>query len=440
MAALEAAAAQAARAFPHSHVTGYDLVVRHGQAHVLEANAFGDLLPGLLWQGATLTRRNWPMLKETAPSPTCTPSSAATTSSSSPSTPCATTWRKPCMRRANCPCWDVFCRRAAGTRRHSPATFTYAAHQAFFAGFLPTPAAPGRHPRLFASAFAGSETTSPHTFTFEEADLPAALAARGYRTICIGGVGFFNKQTALGTVLPSLFQESHWSAGMGVASRHSTQKQVALADPVWRRRPAHLLVHQRGRPAHAEPRLPARLPRRLTWTAMRRPCAMWMARWRHCLPPAPRARPRLPSSARTTAARMAKTATVATEWPMTACGTCRMRTSSSRQIPFPRSPHHEPIRTAGHPGAAHAPHALPSVFIFVSAQGGLPRLAAGRAAGAPVGAAGPLRPLRLHPHPVLRDALRLLQPVRHGAPQRRHGRALRAASAGADARPGRRPR
>jgi hypothetical protein len=51
LAALEDTAALAARAFPASHVTGYDLVVRHGQAHVLEANAFGDLLPGLLWQG-----------------------------------------------------------------------------------------------------------------------------------------------------------------------------------------------------------------------------------------------------------------------------------------------------------------------------------------------------------------------------------------------------
>ena len=51
LAALEAASVQAARAFPASHVTGYDLVVRQGQAHVLEANAFGDLLPGLLWQG-----------------------------------------------------------------------------------------------------------------------------------------------------------------------------------------------------------------------------------------------------------------------------------------------------------------------------------------------------------------------------------------------------
>lgn len=50
--ALEATATHAARAFPASQVTGYDIVVRQGQARVLEANAFGDLLPGLLWQGA----------------------------------------------------------------------------------------------------------------------------------------------------------------------------------------------------------------------------------------------------------------------------------------------------------------------------------------------------------------------------------------------------
>ena len=52
MAALEAAVLQAARAFPASGVVGYDLVVQRGQARVLEANAFGDLLPGLLWQGS----------------------------------------------------------------------------------------------------------------------------------------------------------------------------------------------------------------------------------------------------------------------------------------------------------------------------------------------------------------------------------------------------
>ena len=47
--------------------------------------------------------------------------------------------------------------------RHSPGSFTYAAHHAFFAGFLPTPAVPGRHGRLFAAHFAGSETTTPET-------------------------------------------------------------------------------------------------------------------------------------------------------------------------------------------------------------------------------------------------------------------------------------
>lgn len=50
-AALAQVARQAAFAFPRSHVIGLDIVARRGQAHVLEANAFGDLLPGLLHQG-----------------------------------------------------------------------------------------------------------------------------------------------------------------------------------------------------------------------------------------------------------------------------------------------------------------------------------------------------------------------------------------------------
>lgn len=49
--ALAHAARQAAAAFPSSHVIGLDIVVRRGSAHVLEANAFGDLLPGLLYEG-----------------------------------------------------------------------------------------------------------------------------------------------------------------------------------------------------------------------------------------------------------------------------------------------------------------------------------------------------------------------------------------------------
>jgi len=121
--------------------------------------------------------------------------------------------------------------------RHSPGSFTYAAHHAFFAGFLPTPASPGLHARLFAARFAGSETSVKETAVFDQPDIVSGLAAREYHTICIGGVGFFNKQTALGCVLPNLFAESHWSAEMGVTSPTSTQRQVELAESIIRTRP-----------------------------------------------------------------------------------------------------------------------------------------------------------------------------------------------------------
>lgn len=114
-------------------------------------------------------------------------------------------------------------------RRHAPGNFTYASHHAFFAGFLPTPTTPGPHPRLFAAEFPGSETTARETFQFAEPNVVEALAARRYHTICIGGVGFFNKQTPLGQTLPNLFQESHWSPELGVTCRHSTGNQVRLA-------------------------------------------------------------------------------------------------------------------------------------------------------------------------------------------------------------------
>ncbi len=114
-------------------------------------------------------------------------------------------------------------------QRHTPGNFTYSAHQAFFAGFLPTPVAPGPHPRLFAAEFSGSETTTPETFVFRAPTLVEGLHDVGYHTVCIGGVGFFNGQGALGRVLPGLFAESHWTPEMGVTSPDSMQRQVRLA-------------------------------------------------------------------------------------------------------------------------------------------------------------------------------------------------------------------
>jgi hypothetical protein len=114
-------------------------------------------------------------------------------------------------------------------QRHTPGNFTYAAHQAFFAGFLPTPARPGRHSRLFAARFPGSETTTDATHVFDAPDVVTGLAQLGYHTICIGGVGFFNRLSPLGSVLPSLFAESHWSPSLGVTDRNSTRNQVDRA-------------------------------------------------------------------------------------------------------------------------------------------------------------------------------------------------------------------
>lgn len=112
--------------------------------------------------------------------------------------------------------------------RHSPGSFTYAAHQAFFAGFLPTPAIPGKHARLFALRFPGSETTTPQTCVLDAPDLVTGLAERGYRTLCVGGVGFFNGLTPLGRVLPGLFQEHYWRREFGVTDPASTEHQVTF--------------------------------------------------------------------------------------------------------------------------------------------------------------------------------------------------------------------
>ncbi len=130
-------------------------------------------------------------------------------------------------------------------RRHSPGSFTYAAHAAMFAGFFPTPAEPGPHPRPFAARFPGSATTAAGTWVFDACDLPSGLAKAGYHTVCVGGVGFFDKRTPLGSALPGMFAESHWSPEFGVTSRHSLERQIDRAEQVLRGRdqPVFLFVN-----------------------------------------------------------------------------------------------------------------------------------------------------------------------------------------------------
>lgn len=85
------------------------------------------------------------------------------------------------------------------------------------------------HPRLFSAEFPGSVTTTERTYAFPAPTIVEGFADLGYHTICIGGVGFFNKQSPLGNVLPALFMESHWSEQMGVTDPDSTRHQVELA-------------------------------------------------------------------------------------------------------------------------------------------------------------------------------------------------------------------
>lgn len=126
--------------------------------------------------------------------------------------------------------------------RHTPGSFTYAAHHAFFAGFLPTPLDNPHAPRLFATRFAGSVSATETTMIFDAPDIVTGFAQSGYHTVCIGGVGFFNKLTPLSCVLPGLFQESHWSEESGVTGAHSAQVQVQWAVEILRAVPRHKRV------------------------------------------------------------------------------------------------------------------------------------------------------------------------------------------------------
>jgi hypothetical protein len=128
--------------------------------------------------------------------------------------------------------------------RETPGTFTFAAHQAFFHGFLPTPPGNGPHPRPFAVDFEGSLTIVPETCVFRgAANVIDGFRRAAYRTFCVGGGGFFNKRNALGNVLPGYFEESVWDRSLSVTAPDSAANQVRAAlEWVGRRRADELLL------------------------------------------------------------------------------------------------------------------------------------------------------------------------------------------------------
>jgi len=122
--------------------------------------------------------------------------------------------------------------------RHAPGTFTYASHAAFFAGFLPTPARPGHHERRFALRFEGSVTIGTNTCVLDGSTIIEGLAARGYHTLCVGGTGFFNLETPLGSALAAPFAEQHWDRSTGVTDPQSFENQIAVVERALAKLPA----------------------------------------------------------------------------------------------------------------------------------------------------------------------------------------------------------
>jgi hypothetical protein len=118
-------------------------------------------------------------------------------------------------------------------KRQTCGNFTYPAHLAFFAGFLPYSSdirkMSDRETLFFARNIGEGRKAPPYAYLFEERTWVEALAQAGYETICIGGVSFFDKRSAIGSVLPGYFQHSYWEPGFSCRVRESTKRQIDFA-------------------------------------------------------------------------------------------------------------------------------------------------------------------------------------------------------------------
>ena len=295
-------------------------------------------------------------------------------------------------------------------RRHAPASFTYAAHQAFFAGFLPTPAAPG----------------------------PASAAVRGARSPAARPPA-----AAPGSSTPPTCVDRRWpgpattrSASAGSASSTGAARSGGAARPVRRGATGSRSSGSPPRPASTRsstgwprslPRLPAERPlfTFLNVAALHQPN-------RHYLPGA-----RAATAGTATPPRWS-TSTAGSagcsRCSPGAAGRCFAIVCSDHGTAYGEDGHtghrigHDvcgPSRTptsllrpGGHGDQhRHGPRrlAVPGLPLRVPAQDRVPAAAAPAAAAPTCGRAErPRRAVPLRAHAVLRDALRLLQPVHPG--------------------------
>ncbi len=114
----------------------------------------------------------------------------------------------------------------------APGNFTYPSHHAMFAGFLPAPVSArgiaDREMLFFPKNIGMGRLSPPGAFMFEGPNFIEGLAKEGYQTNCIGGVAFFDKRSAIGSVFPAMFQHSYWRPTFGCACPESAENQIAF--------------------------------------------------------------------------------------------------------------------------------------------------------------------------------------------------------------------
>lgn len=119
------------------------------------------------------------------------------------------------------------------SKRQAPGNFTYPSHQAMFSGFFPVEDGIKNiqnSEMLFFPENIGMGRNAPDgAFGFSKPTWIEALADCGYETYCIGGVGFFDKRTPLGSVFPGYFKYSYWNPSFGCMVKESAENQTNFA-------------------------------------------------------------------------------------------------------------------------------------------------------------------------------------------------------------------
>lgn len=114
------------------------------------------------------------------------------------------------------------------TKCEAAGNFTWPSHHAMFSGFMPKPIDDTvNQTMLFFPKDIGLGRKGPkNAFAFDDATWIKSLENKGYQTICIGGVSFFNNRSGMGKVFPSMFKESYWHPRFACTVKESMDNQI----------------------------------------------------------------------------------------------------------------------------------------------------------------------------------------------------------------------